>query len=72
MSDPTPYPKPNPDPGNEPRLRADRQSPPGLPRWLKLSAVIVIVLALVFVGVHLAGGGFRGHAPLLQSWVQQP
>jgi hypothetical protein len=72
MSDPTPNPKPGPDAGNPSRLRADRQSLPGLPRWVKLSAVIIVVLALVFVGMHLAGGGFRGHAPHIQPWALLP
>ncbi|MDB4956940.1 MAG: hypothetical protein JWO36_4509 [Myxococcales bacterium] len=29
-----------------------------LPRWVKISGIITIVFILVFVVVHLAGGGF--------------
>ena len=30
---------------------------PGTPLWVKLSAAVVVILVLVFVGMHLAGGG---------------
>lgn len=30
---------------------------PGMPGWLKVSAIVVLVVVLVFVGMHLAGGG---------------
>lgn len=35
----------------------------GMPRWVKVSAAIAIVLVAVFVVVHLAGGGMAGHTP---------
>ncbi|MGX1886313.1 hypothetical protein [Streptomyces agglomeratus] len=35
----------------------------GAPRWVKVSAAIAVVLVVVFVIVHLAGGGMAGHAP---------
>ena len=34
---------------------------PGTPRWVYVSGIIAIVLVLVFVILHLTGGGFRGH-----------
>ncbi|MEN8652214.1 hypothetical protein ABCR94_16790 [Streptomyces sp. 21So2-11] len=34
----------------------------GAPRWVKVSAIAVILI-VVFVIVHLAGGGMAGHAP---------
>jgi hypothetical protein len=34
----------------------------GAPRWVKVSAAIAVVLVVVFVMVHLAGGGMAGHA----------
>jgi hypothetical protein len=40
---------------------------------VKVSAIIVIALVLLFVILHLTGnspGGMGGHAPLLQHWVQ--
>jgi hypothetical protein len=30
---------------------------PGTPRWVKVSAAIVLVLVLIFLGLHLSGGG---------------
>ena len=33
----------------------------GMPRWVKVFGIIAIVLVLVFVIVHLAGGGLGGH-----------
>ncbi|WP_160159720.1 hypothetical protein [Streptomyces sp. WAC05374] len=33
------------------------------PRWVKISASIAAVLLVVFVVVHLAGGGMVGHTP---------
>ncbi|WP_158101935.1 hypothetical protein [Streptomyces swartbergensis] len=35
----------------------------GAPRWVKVSAAIAIALVVVFVIVHLAGGGMTGHTP---------
>lgn len=34
---------------------------PGTPRWVKLFGIIALVLVLLFVILHLTGGGFRGH-----------
>jgi hypothetical protein len=33
----------------------------GTPRWVYVFAIIVIVLALVFVILHLTGGSFGRH-----------
>lgn len=52
MADPTP----NPDTGVGP----DRESPPGMPRWMKVSGIVVIVLILVVVIVLLTIGGDHG------------
>jgi hypothetical protein len=35
----------------------ERETPPGLPRWLKLLGLAVLILALVFAGLHLTGHG---------------
>jgi hypothetical protein len=35
---------------------------PGAPRWVKILGIITLTLAVVFVAVHLAGGGFRHHS----------
>jgi hypothetical protein len=47
----------DPDPG----VAADRGSPPGIPRWVKVSGIIVAVLILLVVIVMLISGG--GHGP---------
>jgi hypothetical protein len=52
MADPINY----PDTGVGP----DRESPPGMPRWVKVSAIIIGVLALVVVAIMLIGGGDHG------------
>ena len=33
------------------------------PRWVKVVGVIIVVLILVFVVMHLAGGGRVDHTP---------
>jgi hypothetical protein len=50
-------------------LPPDRETPPGIPRWVKAFGLIVIGLLLLFVIVHRLGGGFRGHAPLEASFL---
>ena len=35
-------------------------SPPGVPRWLKVSAVIIVVLILVAIGVSFIAGMEHG------------
>jgi hypothetical protein len=69
MADP---PRPR-DPGEAADLAADRVSPPGMPRWVKVSGIIVAVLVLLLVIVLLVSGGHGprrhlsggagGHAP---------
>jgi hypothetical protein len=49
---------------------ADRASPPRMPRWVKLSLIVVAVLVLVVVVVMLIAGGDHGpsrHAPGIQA-----
>jgi hypothetical protein len=45
------------------RVRQAHSSPPSTPRWVRVSAIIFIVLVLLFVLQHLAGGVFMGHMP---------
>jgi hypothetical protein len=33
----------------------------GTPRWVYVFGIIAIVLVLLFVILHLTGGGLRGH-----------
>ena len=44
---------------------ADLPPYPGTPRWVKLFGIIVIVLVLLFVGMHLTGRGLGpgDHSP---------
>ncbi|MCA0144061.1 hypothetical protein [Blastococcus sp. LR1] len=56
------------DPGTTP----DAEPPPGAPRWVKVLALLVLLLALVFVVLHLTGnsvGGPGRHLGLAElSW----
>ena len=48
--------------------KPDRGSTYSTPRWVKVSAIIFIVLVLLFVILHLTGnslGGPGGHIPLI-------
>ncbi len=36
---------------------------PGTPRWVKVVVLVSLALTVTFAIVHLAGGGFRHHAP---------
>ncbi len=31
------------------------------PRWVKMFGIVVIVLVLLFISLHLVGGGLLGH-----------
>jgi hypothetical protein len=33
----------------------DRESPPGMPRWVKMSALVFVLLFLMVAGLHLTG-----------------
>jgi hypothetical protein len=48
------------DPGEDAGVAADHRSPPGMPRWVKVSGIIVAVLVLLLVVVLLLSGG---HGP---------
>lgn len=68
MADLRPYPDAKGDPGEHPGLGPDRGSPtayPGTPRWVKVSEIAVIGLALLVgvvllvataLGLHTSGG----------------
>jgi hypothetical protein len=48
------------DPGEAADLAADRESAPGMPRWVKVSGIIVAVLVLLLVIVLLISGSEHG------------
>jgi hypothetical protein len=72
MADPPPYTDSNSKTGDDTREKPDPGSPPSTPRWVKVFGIIVIVLVLLFVILHLTGGGLGGHTPLTEHGVQQP
>jgi hypothetical protein len=34
-----------------------------MPRWVKVTGIMVVALLLLFVGLHLIGMSFLGHVP---------
>jgi hypothetical protein len=51
---------PTPDPDDDPGMVYDRESPPGMPRWVKVAGIILAVVALLVVVMLLVGGGGGG------------
>jgi hypothetical protein len=45
------------------RMPTDPENKPeqGTPRWVKVFGAIAVVLVVVFLVAHLAGGGMHGH-----------
>jgi hypothetical protein len=39
-----------------------QSKPPPMPGWVKAFVVVGVLLAIAFIGLHLAGRGF-GHGP---------
>jgi hypothetical protein len=56
---------PSPNPDNDPGMVYDRESPPGMPRWVKVAGIVLAVIALLVVVMLLVdgGGGDGGHGP---------
>lgn len=48
---------PDPQPGD------DLEPFPGTPLWVKVGGAVVAALVLLFVVLHLAGGGLGDHGP---------
>jgi hypothetical protein len=40
---------------------ADLPPYPGVPRWVKVFGIVVVILVAVFVILHATGRGFGGH-----------
>ena len=54
---------------------SNSSSTTGIPRWVKASGIIVIVLVTVFIALHLTGNSLGGpgmHTPPVVQGVQQP
>jgi hypothetical protein len=47
--------------GDDIGVASDRASPPRTPRWVYVFGIAAIVFVLLFVILHLAGGGLGGH-----------
>lgn len=56
----------------------DRGVAPGTPRWVYIFGIIAFAVVVLFVILHLTGGGFRGHgghtppSSVIEQSVQQP
>jgi hypothetical protein len=63
MADPPRYPEPEADTGDDTGVGPGSRSKPGMPRWLKVSLIIVIaavVLVVVLLRIGVFGGGGHG------------
>jgi hypothetical protein len=67
---------PNADINADTNEVSDRATPPGIPRWLKVSGIVVILLILLAVGISFILGVEHGpgqfgpgmHGPQPSSW----
>jgi len=57
MADLTPYHKS----GDDTSVRPELESPPSTPTWVKVMGIIFLILIVLFVILHLAGGGMQMH-----------
>jgi hypothetical protein len=54
--------------GNQRAPEFDRESIMATPRWVKLFGIVAIIVALLFVILHVTGGSVGGHR-LMQHGV---
>ncbi|MEU1892873.1 hypothetical protein [Streptomyces pristinaespiralis] len=47
----------------EPHSSPESRDEGGAPRWVKVFGGVVLLVVVLFVSVHLAGGGMVGHTP---------
>lgn len=61
MTEPPRYSDSNLDAGGEASVRPPRDATTGMPRWVKVSGIVVIVVVLLFLVMQLLGvGGEHG------------
>ena len=79
MADLPPYSDSNGDTDDDPGVGPNDGSTTGTPRWVKIFGIIALFLVLLFVIMHLTGGGlakrFGGHIPapnVTEHGAQQP
>lgn len=46
-----------------PEVSGAKETGPATPRWVKIFALIALALLVLFVVVHLSGGGMGNHLP---------
>ncbi|MCC6457975.1 MAG: hypothetical protein IT328_23675 [Caldilineaceae bacterium] len=67
-----------PNPNDNDDVALDRTGVPSTPRWVYFFGIIALVVIVLFVILHLTGGGFRGHgghtppSSVIEQSVQQP
>ncbi len=59
MTDPVPDAPDNR--GDKAPLRSDNAAPPATPRWVKMFGYVALALLILFIIIHIAGGGMGGH-----------
>lgn len=58
--------------------RPDRELPPSTPRWVKVFGIIALIVALLFIGLLLFGGGSHGprrhtdHPAIMAATLRAP
>jgi hypothetical protein len=67
-ADPVPYPNTR----DRVRTNLDQDSAPGTPRWVKVFGIGVIVLLLLFAGLHLTGHTPTHGMPMPMHGIQTP
>jgi hypothetical protein len=50
----------------------ERESPPGVPRWVKLLGIAVVVLGLFFGAMHLTGNGGGPGSHFAEHGISMP
>ena len=74
-----------PETGDDPGVRPNHGSPPGIPRWVKVFGIVALILILLvaiimFTGIggqhgpdrHMRSGDAGGNTPPIEQGVQQP
>lgn len=46
-------------------IQPERGKPPGMPRWVKVLGIILLMLVLAVIALHLTGNNPGGHIPRL-------
>ena len=56
---------PSPDTADRTKVDPSSSGPPGTPLWVKAFGIVLLLLVLVFGGLHLAGRGMgpMSHVP---------